>query len=235
MRYNVSCIQDLTELVDENLRQFRRAVSPVIGVVLMVVIVVVLAGTVAGFVLSFDDRLEEPDLDVDENTPDSAGNPWGEDELLAPEDATAGAEGVRYRLLFEVKSEDSVSEDSEELSNIDVVVTDGGDMFTNVAAGDFERLEINGEEQDVSESEITWDSDSGGAELNIEMDGVVYDPTEGDEVTLIFSGVDNPDDPGNYDVDVELNGDDRKEGDLEIVDDVKSILARQRPTLSFTR
>lgn len=201
----------------------------------MVVIVVVLAGTVAGLVLSFDDRLEEPDIGAGENSPGSSGNPWGEDELLAPEDATPGAEDVRYRLLFEVRSGDSVSEDSEELNNIDVVVTDGDDMFTNVAAGDFERLEINGEERTVSESEITWDSDSGGAELNIEFDGVAYDPTAGDEVTLIFAGVDNPDDPGNYDVDVELNGDDKKDGDLEIVDEVRNVLARQRSTPLSTR
>ena len=205
-----------------------------VGVVLMVAIVVVLAGTVAGLVLSFDNRLEEPDIGVEENSPSSSGNPWGEDELLAPEDATAGAEGVRYRLLFEVKPEDSVSEDSEELSNVDVVVTDGGDMFTNVAAGNFERLDINGEEQDISESEITWDSDSGGAELNIELDGVAYDPTEGDEVTLIFSGVDNPDDPGSYRVDLELNGDDKKDGSLQIVDETRNLLARQQPATLFT-
>lgn len=201
----------------------------------MVAIVVVLAGTVAGLVLSFDDRLEEPDLGVDENSSSSSGNPWGEDELLAPEDATAGVEDVRYRLLFEVKSGDSVSEDSEELSNIDVVVTDGGDMFTSVAASDLESLEINGEEQNVSESDITWDSDSDGAELNIEFDGVVYDPEAGDEITLIFAGVDNPDDPGSYTVDVTLNGDDKKDGDLEIVDDVKNVLARQLSTPLFTR
>lgn len=201
----------------------------------MVAIVVVLAGTVAGLVLSFDDRLEEPDLGVDENSSGSSGNPWGEDELLAPEDATAGVEDVRYRLLFEVKSGDGVSEDSEELSNIDVVVTDGGDMFTSVAASDLESLEINGEEQKVSENDITWDSDSDGAELNIELDGVVYDPEAGDEVTLIFAGVNNPDDPGNYTVDVALNGDDKKDGDLEIVDDVKNVLARQLSTPLFTR
>lgn len=202
---------------------------------MIVAIVVVLAGTVAGLVLSFDDRLEEPDLRVDENGPASSGNPWGEDELLAPEDATAGVEDVRYRLLFEVKSADSVSEDSEGLSNIDVVVTDGSDMFTGVEASDFESLEINGEEQSVSESEITWDSDSGGAELNIELDGVEYDPAEGDEVALIFAGVNNPDDPGNYNVDVELNGDDKKDGDLEIVDEVKNVLVRQRSNPPFTR
>lgn len=201
----------------------------------MVVIVVVLAGTVAGLVLSFDDRLEEPDLGEDEYSSGSSGNPWGADELLAPEDATAGAENVRYRLLFEVKSGDSVSEDSEELSNIDVVVTDGGDMFSNVAASDLESLAIDSEEQDVSESDITWDSDSGGAELNIELDDVAYDPEAGDEVTLTFAGVDNPDDPGNYNVDLELNGDDKKDGNLEIIDEVRNVLARQLSTPLFIR
>lgn len=198
----------------------------------MVAIVVVLSATVAGFVLSFDERLNEPEIDVDEDDP---GNPWGEDELFSPEDATAGAEDVRYRLLFEVKSGDSISEESEELSNIDVVVNTGDDMFTGVAAGDFESLEINGEEQDIDESDLTWDSDSGGAELNIELDGVEYDPAEGDEVALIFAGVDNPEDSGNYDVDVELNGDDKKDGELEIVDETENALVRQRSVILFTR
>ena len=196
----------------------------------MIVIVIVLAATVGGIVLSFDDRLEEPEIGVDE-----AGNPWEEGELLSPEDTTAGAEDVRYRLLFEVKPEDSISEESEELSNIDVVVDTGDDMFTGVAAGDFESLEINREEQDVDESDLTWDSDSGGAELNIELDGVEYDPANGDEVALIFDGVNNPEDPGNYDIDVELNGDDKKDGELEIVDGTQNALVHQPSVLLFTR
>lgn len=203
-----------------------RAVSPVVGVTLMVVIVILLSSIVAGFALSFDDKLDEPDLQQTDT--DDELNPWADDALLAPKDPVAGAEDVEYRLLFEIESSDSLSEDSEELSNIDVVVSTSDDMFTGVGEADLERLEINGAEQDVDASDITWDSDSGGAELNIETDGFSYDPSEGDEMVLVFGGVDNPESPGTYDVDVELNGDDQKDGEIEIVDEIESLVTGAR-------
>lgn len=194
-----------------------RAVSPVVGVALMVIIVVMLAATTAGFALTFEDTLESPDIGTPEAT-DGSVNAWSDDDLLAPENATAGAEDVRYKVVFEVEADDSVSENSEDLSNIDVVVDTGDDMFTGVDDADFERLEVNGVELDVSAEDISWSADSGGSELNVEFSDVEYDPEEGDKVVLVFGGVDNPEDPGTYDVDVELNGDDSRAAELEIVE-----------------
>lgn len=195
-----------------------RAVSPVVGVVMMVVVVILLASTTAGFALTFDEQLRGPSIGTADGTDVGDVNPWSEDNLLAPKNATAGAEDVRYRLLFDIEAGDSVSEDSEYLVNIDVVVDTGDDMFTEVGAADFEKLAVNGEELEASPEDISWDSDSNGTELNIEFDDVEYDPSEGDEVVLIFGGVDNPEEPGTYAIDVELNGDDRKPGELEIVE-----------------
>lgn len=193
-----------------------RAISPVVGVALMVVVVVMLAATTAGFALTFEENLEEPDIGTPEAT-DGSVNAWSNDDLLAPENATAGAEDVRYKVVFEVDANDSVSENSEYLSNIDVVVDTGDDMFTGVGDADFERLEVNGDELEASTEDISWSADGGGSELNIEFSDIEYDPEEGDKVVLVFGGVDNPEDPGTYAVDVELNGDDSRAAELEIV------------------
>lgn len=194
-----------------------RAVSPVVGVALMVVVVVLLASVTAGFALTFDEELQEPGIRTADGTDVGDVNPWSEDDLLAPKNATAGAEDVRYRLLFEVKPGDNVSDDDVDLVNIDVAVDTGDDMFTEVGSADFEKLEVNGETLEASAEDITWDSASGGSELAIEFTDMEYDPSAGDEVVLVFGGVDNPEEPGTYAIDVELNGDDRKSGQLEIV------------------
>lgn len=199
----------------------------------MVAIVVMLSGVIAGFILTFDDELNDPNLEPNqgegEDGDEEGLNPWSDDGLFAPEDPAAGEDDVRYRLQFDIQSSDSVSEDSEELGNIDVIVSTGDDMFTDVAEADFERLEIDGVDQNLDPSDVTWAADSGGSELNIEFDGYNYDPSAGEEVTLIFGGVDNPDSSGTYNVDAELNGDDQKTGELEIVDDTESLRANERP------
>lgn len=192
----------------------------------MVVIVVTLAAVVGSLALSYDEQLQDPAVE----DRDQDGNPWAEDQLLAPEDSTAGAESVRYRILFEVGS--NLGEDSEELSNVDVIIdSTDTDMFSTVGPEDFERLEVNGGERNIDGDDLEWDSDSNGAELNIGVDNdgaTDFDFDEGDEIILIFDDVDNPEDPGEYDVTVELNGDGQRNGVLEIIDSSQSLLARTR-------
>lgn len=195
----------------------------------MITVVVLLSSVVAGAALSFDDKLEDPEL---KEGADQEGdlNPWSDDSLFAPRNSVAGAEDVQYRVLFVIESDDDVSEDSEELGSIGVVVDTADDMFTGVGEADFEKIEVNGTELDVDPEDIEWGSDSGGSELNVDLDGVDYDPSSGDEFVLVFGGVDNPTSPGEYEVDVKLNGDDGRDGELEIVDNTDALLARRIST-----
>lgn len=218
---------------NQKFREVARAVSPVIGVVLMVAIVVLLAAVVAGAVLSFDDRLQEPDLEPDEDE-DEVGNPWGEDELFAPEDSTAGAEDVRYRILFELDEDDELVGD-DELGDVTIWIDyDDFNMFDGVEDDSFESLEINGEEEDTDDVEMESQIEDEQSELEIETEGVDHEFEAGDEVILIFDNVDNPAEAGEYTVDIEID-DDEREGTLEIVDETEQNLARRRLQLYFFR
>lgn len=200
----------------------RRAVSSVIGVSMMVAIVVILASVIAGMVFSFDDRLARPDIDRE----GTSVNPWSDEgSLLAPEDPTAGAEDIRYRVKFEIKDSnmvgDSLNEVKVTVKNIDE------SMFTGVTSGDIETFEVemaDGTEIDIEnevEDESNWAFQEGGSEVEITLTGSGYtDPSLGDVITIIFDGVDNPNDPGTYDLSVTLNqGEDTQSGTLEIIED----------------
>lgn len=192
----------------------RRATSPIIGVVLMIVVVVLLSSVIAGVLLTVDD-LEEPRYEDEEE------NPWSDDSLLGPEDPTAGATDVRYRVYFEIEDTDM---EGDSLNDVRVFVDTGDDMFSGTDRSDLETFEVemvDGTETEISDDVTDWETDQGGSELNIELAGDEYeDPSVGDVIVVVFGGVDNPDDPGTYDVEVELNGDeDLQDAELAIVED----------------
>lgn len=200
------------------LGSLKRAIAPVVGVVLMVVLVIILASVMSAMVASLGDRLEEPELD------DSV-NPWNdEDALLAPEDATAGAEDIRYRVVFEIQDSDM---EGDSLNEVRITV-DGVDesMFTGVSKGDIEAFEVektDGTVLDIEgdvEDDSNWAIQEGGSEIEITLSGSGYsNPSTGDTITIIFDGVDNPNDPGTYDISVTLNQDgDKQSGELKIIE-----------------
>jgi len=198
-----------------NLVAAYRAVSPVIGTVLMIVIVVLLASVITGTLLTFDETLEEPE-------PESIGgqHPWDKDPLLGPEDATAGATDVRYRVYFEITDSDM---EGDSLNDVRIFVDTGDDMFSETDQSDLETFEVetvDGTEKEISGDVNDWKTDQGGSELLIGLQGDAYEkPSVGDTIVIVFDGVDNPADPGTYDVEVELNGDgDMQGGTLEIVE-----------------
>lgn len=191
----------------------RRAVSPVVGVALMIVLVVLLASIVAGLLLTFDD-LEAPEFE------DEQDHPWSDDTILGPENPTAGATDVRYRVYFEIADPDM---DGDALDQVRVYVDTGDDMFSGTGESDLDTFEVetvDGTEMEIDDDVDGWEIDEGGSELVIELDGSGHEnPSVGDVIVVVFGGVDNPDDPGTYDVAVELNGDeDEQDGELEIVE-----------------
>lgn len=191
-----------------------RAVSVVIGVVLMVALTVIMASIVAGMALSLDERLQEPELQTD------AVSPWSDqDTLLAPEDPSAGAEDVRYRVLLEVEDTDM---EGDSLNELEVSVNTGDDMFSGTSQGKVETFEIektDGTELDLKSELNGWDVRNGGSEVEMQLTGSVYtNPQVGDEIAVILDGVDNPNNPGTYDLSVTLNQDeDEQSGELEII------------------
>jgi FlaG/FlaF family flagellin (archaellin) len=195
----------------------KRALSSVIGVALILVIVMLLASVVAGMVFQFDDELQEPDLrDV---------NPWGDQStLLAPEDPTAGAEDVRYRVIFEINDSNMAGDSLNEVK----ISVDGVNesMFSGVGDEDIEQFEVDKTKGTVSDitndvqDESNWAFAKGDSEIEMVLGGNgLTDPKVGDVITIIFGGVDNPNAPGTYDISVTLNQDvDEQSGTLEIID-----------------
>jgi len=202
-----------TPTVPESPAGVRRAVSAVLGVVLMVVLVVVLASVVTGLVLTYDNRLEEPDLEAEQN-------PWTDDPLLGPEDPTAGAESVRYRVYFEIEDSDIVS---NSLNDVRIFVNTTDDTFSGTAQSDLEEFEVRrvGVDETVGlvDDVDSWTTAEGGSELTIGLGGNYSETDVGDVVVVIVDNADNPQAPGEYDVEVALNGgDDLQTGTLEIVE-----------------
>lgn len=211
----------LGETLSGSLDKTRRALSSVVGVTLVIVIVLLLASVFAGLVLSFGDRLQEPELQENGSL-----NPWADGEsLLAPETPTAGAEDVRYRVLFEIQDTDM---EGDSLNEVRISVNGVSEsMFSGVRDEDIETFEVeqtDGTVLDILsdvEDESNWAFQEGGSEVEITLSGSGYpNPSTGDVITIIFDGVDNPNDPGTYDVSVTLNQDeDEESGTLEIVEE----------------
>lgn len=192
-----------------------RAISAVVGVALIVVLVVLLSSVIAGFVLTYDEQLQDPDIESE------GVNPWGDDDsLLAPEDPTAGAEDVRYRVLFEIKDTDM---EGDSLNELEISVTTNDQMFQGTDKHDIETFEVeqtDGTEIDIESDVNGWDIRNGGSELEIQLTGSEYpNPSTGDVITVILDGVDNPTDSGTYDITITLNQDeDAQDGELEILE-----------------
>lgn len=180
----------------------------------MIVIVVLLSSVIAGVLLTFDD-LEEPELEGERGE-----HPWSEDSLLGPEDLTAGATDVRYRVYFEIVDPEM---EGDSLNEVEIFVYTDDDMFSGTDRPDLETFEVetdDGIEKEISDDVDSWEVGEGGSELVIGLEGDGHEePSVGDVIVIVFDGVDNPADPGTYDVDVELNGDeDEQRGELEIVE-----------------
>lgn len=217
----------------------RRGISAVVGVVLLVAIVIALAATVAGLALSIAEPPEEPAFGP--QVEGSEANPFGDsDALVVAEDPTAGAEDVRYRIRFEIADSDM---EGDSLNELGLSVTEPSDddgvesMFSGVDRKDIETFEldrVDGGTENISgdvEGSDNWES--GDGELEMTLGGDTYtNPSVGDVITVVFGGVDNPTEPGTYEVEVTLNQDeDTQDGTLEILseDDTDHLAPPRQP------
>lgn len=207
----------LQKLADLERDEIRRAVSPVIGVALMIVLVALLASVTTGLLLSFGDDIQEPAFQADHED-----HPWDDDSLLAPEDPTAGATDVRYRVYFEMEGEGM----NDPFHSVDIVVDAGDSMFVDVEWEDIERFYIESDDgrtdlTDSSAHGVSKSSNNREDTLTIDISDNTVVPEEGDAVVLLFDAADNPTDPNTYDVDVTVtNGKTvQQNGELEIIEE----------------
>ena len=185
-----------------------RSVSPVIGVVLMIVITILLASVVAVAVMSFDGQLNEPDWG------ERNENPWAQDPLLGPEDPTAGAQDVRYRIYLEF-GDDSPN---DVLNHVNVSVdAEGDDLFSGIETADVETFQIIRENGSTVGLDGVDTLDGSETEIRLSKPGRNFeDFQENDALEIIFGGVDNPIEPGSYEVTVDMTPGGIQEGELEI-------------------
>lgn len=191
-----------------------RGVSPVVGVLLMVVLTILLASSL-GFIFSIepDERLADDVINgnLNESSDDSL-----QEELVVAEDATPGAENVIHTTVVTVDGAAGTTLDSitvdypkdevdhstsqhEEIVTIGVDTDDDGDLEETFDEDDVSGVGLN---DDDSRLEITFDT--------------AYTLSTDDRVQVRYEGAENPDNAGEYDVSVELNGVQTEDGTLVI-------------------
>jgi flagellin-like protein len=197
---------------------WRRAISPVLGVLLMVALTLVLASVFASGALTAGEGLGEKRDQFDETvarTPVSTatGNPWAGDrgDLIRPANTQAGATDVEYRVNFTIEPGSDTIGNS--LNSVYIEVTTGSPpMFANTAREDLQRVVVDEGSDGTVDQVITgdvngWTVQNGGTALKIEFTGAAYTPQADDSIVVEFDGVDNPDTAGSYDLRAQTSGD----------------------------
>lgn len=203
---------------------WRRAVSPVLGVLLMVTLTLVLAAVFASGALTadeglgdkrdqFDEAAGQPGSGAQTAVSTATGNPWAgsRGDLIRPSNNQAGATDVEYRVNFTIEPDSDTIGNS--LNSVYVEVTTGSPpMFANTAEGDLQRVVVDEGSDGTVDREITGDVDgwtvgNSGTALKIEFTGAAYTPQADDSVIVEFDGVDNPDTAGSYDLRAQTSGD----------------------------
>lgn len=215
------------------MREWRRAVSPVVGVALMVGLTVIMASMLATGFISMGSGL---DTGLFDNATDR-GTGSGEDinpmsgssgDLVRVSDRTAGATDVRYRINFTIEPDSDTIGNS--LNSVELEVTDGTpDMFSDTADDNLRKVFIDEGSDGTIDQEITsdangWDVQNDGSKLTVEFSGSAYTASPSDSIVLILDGVTNPTSPGTYDIEAQTSGDgNTHSGTIEIIADESSI------------
>jgi flagellin-like protein len=191
----------------------RRGVSPVIGVLLIIVITILLASIFAVEGLRFGEDLGGKERQFEDAVETMSGNPWSGNrgDLVRVTNNRAGVTDVTYRVNFTIRpGSDTVG---NSLNSVYLEVTTGSpDMFSNTELADLKRVGVDEGSDGTIDQYITDDVDSwqiqnGGAALKIGFSGSAYTASPDDSVIVIFEGVENPSDAGEYDLRAETSGD----------------------------
>jgi len=191
----------------------RRGLSPVIGVLLMIVITILLASIFAVETLTFGEDLDERDGQFEGAVETMSGNPWSGErgDLVRVANNRAGATDVTYRVNFTIRPGSNTIGNS--LNSVYLEVTTGSPaMFSNTELADLKRVGVDEGSDGTIDQYITDDVDSwqiqnDGTALKIGFSGSAYTASPNDSVIVIFNGVENPSDAGEYDLRAETSGD----------------------------
>lgn len=194
--------------------------TPVVAVVLMVAIAIFVASALAIGVATVTDDLGEAATQYEEVVTPSgeragtaAGNPWSGSvgDLLRLSNTEAGATDVTYRVNFTVQpGSDTVG---NSLNSVYIEVrNESPDMFSDTLLSDLIVVGVDTDGDGSIDTEISHDVDSwtpqnDGSALKIGFGGSAYTPSANDSIVVEFSGVDNPDTAGTYDVRAQTSGD----------------------------
>lgn len=200
------------DILEEATRPLERAVSPAIGTLLVVAVTLLVASTITASLMMVDDDLQSHREEFDQI--DGAINddtPWigSPSSVVQQSDNTAGATDVRYRINFVF--DPNTEGDSAQLRTVVLeVTTDSPDMFSNTGEAQLEYafIDENGDNQPekyVTSDVTDWNSNDDGTQMEIEFDGS-YTLEDGDSVIVVFGGVDNPTEPGVYELRSKTNG-----------------------------
>ena len=191
----------------------RRGLSPVIGVLLMIVITILLASIFAVETLTFGEDLDERDGQFEGAVETMSGNPWSGErgDLVRVANNRAGATDVTYRVNFTIRPGSNTIGNS--LNSVYLEVTTGSPaMFSNTELADLKWVGVDEGSDGTIDQYITDDVDSwqiqnDGTALKIGFSGSAYTASPNDSVIVIFDGVENPSDAGEYDLRAETSGD----------------------------
>ncbi|PSQ09183.1 hypothetical protein BRC93_13510 [Halobacteriales archaeon QS_5_70_15] len=191
----------------------RRGLSPVIGVLLMIVITILLASIFAVETLTFGEDLDERDGQFEGAVETMSGNPWSGErgDLVRVANNRAGATDVTYRVNFTIRPGSNTIGNS--LNSVYLEVTTGSPaMFSNTELADLKWVGVDEGSDGTIDQYITDDVDSwqiqnDGTALKIGFSGSAYTASPNDSVVVIFDGVENPSDAGEYDLRAETSGD----------------------------
>lgn len=188
-----------------------RATSPVVATVMMVVLVLLLASMIVVGLSAYGEfGSEEATIErIGEQT--ATGNPWGGSlsELIQVDDDEAGASDVRVRISFPIQADSDT--DGNSLNSVEADVQTGSpDMFSKTDEADLESAVVDtdgGSEVDLEDDLDGWTVSEGGSRVKIEFSGSAYTADTGDTIVIVFGNVENPPDPGTYDVRIQTSGD----------------------------
>jgi len=179
----------------------------------MIVITILLASIFAVETLTFGEDLDERDGQFEGAVETMSGNPWSGErgDLVRVANNRAGATDVTYRVNFTIRPGSNTIGNS--LNSVYLEVTTGSPaMFSNTELADLKWVGVDEGSDGTIDQYITDDVDSwqiqnDGTALKIGFSGSAYTASPNDSVIVIFNGVENPSDAGEYDLRAETSGD----------------------------
>lgn len=202
----------------------QRGVSPVVGVLLVLAITLLLASMISYQFSALGTGLDAKRSQYDEAVTTLSGNPWSGEpgDLVRISNSEAGATDVRYRVNFRIEPGSPAIGSNAKYIALEVT-TGSPDMFSNTELSDLYVAGVDEDDDGTIDYSLTtevnaWEVKDGGTSLKIDLDDTAYTASENDTIIVEFDGVDNPQNPGEYELRAETGYGNWHEGTITIVE-----------------